>query len=143
MKRSVIEMKKIILTSLMLSVLVSFGNHKNPFENKNFKYAFENVGTIFGDDYRCKFISKQILLKSYHTDNGNIDMIKSFEDSLKTYGRIIQLEADFDKIEDPVEVTTVYYSRYCKIPNQEWLDKINSPALNKYMTNIEMLRNRK
>ena len=118
MKRSVIEMKKIILTSLMLSVLVSFGNHKNPFENKNFKYAFENVGTIFGDDYRCKFISKQILLKSYHTDNGNTDMIKSFEDSLKTYGRIIQLEADFDKIEDPVEVTTDYYSRYCKIPKQ-------------------------
>lgn len=135
-------MKKKILIFLVLSAIINFAN-SNPFENENFKYAFENVGTIFGDDYRCKFISKQILLKSYHTDNKNLDMVKSFEDSLKTYGRIIQLEEDFYKIEDPLEVTTVYYSRYCKIPEQKWLDEINSPSLNKYMKNIEKLKSNK
>jgi len=136
-------MKKIILLLFVLLNISALSALKDPFKDEKFEYVFKNVPEVFGGDFRCKFIIKQVLLRSFHIDNQNKEMIDTFNDSLKTYGRIIQLEGEFEKESDPVVVTDKYYAKNCFIPEQKWTDYINSPALNDYFKMIQDYKNRK
>lgn len=136
-------MKKIILLLFVLLNISALSALKDPFKDEKFEYVFKNVPEVFGGDFRCKFIIKQVLLRSFHIDNQNKEMIDTFNDSLKTYGRIIQLEGEFEKESDPVVVTDKYYAKNCFIPERKWTDYINSPALNDYFKMIQDYKNRK
>jgi len=83
-------MKKVAVYLFLMISIVSFGNIKDPFTDKKFDYTFKNVPEIFPGDFRCRFIIKQVLLRSFHEDNKHTKMIDTFNSSLSTYGRIIQ-----------------------------------------------------
>lgn len=125
-------MKKIVMLLFVLGNILSFSQLKDPFKNEKFDYVFKNAPEIFRGDYRCKFIIKQILLRSFHIDNKNEEMVNSFDESLKTYGRIIQLEGEFQDEKNPIIVTEKYYAKNCNIPEKKWLDYLDSPAFNEY-----------
>ena len=130
-------MKKIAVYLFLLISMVSLGNVKDPFKDEKFDSAYKNIKEIFPGDFRCRFIIKQVLLRSFHEDNKNTEMIDNFDSSLTTYGRIIQEEGLFGNEKNPVNVTTKYYSKYCTIPKQEWLNNFGSPSLNKYFDLIK------
>ena len=130
-------MKKVAIYLFLMMNIISFGNIKDPFKDKKFDDTFKNVQEIFPGDFRCRFIIKQVLLRSFHEDNKNMEMIDTFNSSLSTYGRIIQEEGLFLNEKDPVEVTTQYYAKYCTIPEEKWLDSFESPALSKYFNSIK------
>ncbi len=112
-----------------------FNNEKNCSIFISFnKYGLKE---IFPGDFRCRFIIKQVLLRSFHEDHKNTEMMDAFNSSLTTYGRIIQEEGLFLNEKDPVEVTTQYYAKYCTIPEEKWLDSFESPALSKYFNSIK------
>ena len=75
-------MKKIILLLFIVTNVLTFSALKDPFKDEKFEYVFKNVPEIFGGDFRCKFIIKQVLLRSYHIDNNNKEMIDTFNESL-------------------------------------------------------------
>ena len=133
-------MKKIIFSLFIISSAFTFGALTDPFKNEKFEYVFKNVSEVFGGDYRCKFIIKQVLLRSYHIDNNNKEMIDTFNESLKTYGRIIQVDGEFENENNPIVVTDKYYAKNCFIPEKKWIEYINSPALNTYFKMIENYR---
>lgn len=133
-------MKKIILLLFIVTNIFTFSALKDPFKDEKFEYVFKNVPEIFEGDFRCKFIIKQVLLRSYHIDNNNKEMIDTFNESLKTYGRIIQIEGEFGSETNPIAVTDRYYAKNCFIPEKKWIDYINSPALNEYFKMIEKYR---
>lgn len=134
-------MKKTIFTLFILGNIIGFSNIKNPFEDEKIDYVFKNVSQIFSDDYKCKFIIRQEILRAFHKDNNSEErMVKTFEDSLATYGRIIQNNGEFEKIENPIEVTTRYYAKNCKIPEKKWLDYLNLPSLNKYFELVKIYK---
>ena len=130
-------MKKVAVYLFLMVSIVSFGNIKDPFTDKKFDYTFKNVPEIFPGDFRCRFIIKQVLLRSFHEDNKHTKMIDTFNSSLSTYGRIIQEEGLFVNETNPINVTTKYYSKYCAVPKQEWLNNFGSPSLNKYFDLIK------
>ena len=130
-------MKKVAIYLFLMMNIISFGNIKDPFKDKKFDDTFKNVQEIFPGDFRCRFIIKQVLLRSFHEDNKNMEMIDTFNSSLSTYGRIIQEEGLFLNEKNPVEVTTQYYAKYCTIPEEKWLDSFESPALSKYFNSIK------
>ena len=130
-------MKKIEVYLFLLISMVSLGNLKDPFKDEKFDSAYKNIKEIFPGDFRCRFIIKQVLLRSFHEDHKNTEMMDAFNSSLTTYGRIIQEEGLFGNEKNPVNVTTKYYSKYCTIPKQEWLNNFGSPSLNKYFDLIK------
>ena len=136
-KERMVIMKKVAIYLFLMMNIISFGNIKDPFKDKKFDDTFKNVQEIFPGDFRCRFIIKQVLLRSFHEDNKNMEMIDTFNSSLSTYGRIIQEEGLFLNEKDPVEVTTQYYAKYCTIPEEKWLDSFESPALSKYFNSIK------
>ena len=136
-KERMVIMKKVAIYLFLMMNIISFGNIKDPFKDKKFDDTFKNVQEIFPGDFRCRFIIKQVLLRSFHEDNKNMEMIDTFNSSLSTYGRIIQEEGLFGNEKNPVNVTTKYYSKYCTIPKQEWLNNFGSPSLNKYFDLIK------
>lgn len=136
-------MKKIILLWFVLFSISAFSDLKDPFKDDKFEYVFKNVPEVFGGDFRCKFIIKQVLLRSFHIDNQNKEMIDTFNDSLRTYGRIIQIDGEYEKERDPVVVTDKYYAKNCFIPEKKWLEYINSPALNDYFKMIQDYKNKR
>lgn len=125
-------MKKIAVYLFFFISMISLGNVKDPFKDEKFDSAYKNIKEIFPGDFRCRFIIKQVLLRSFHEDNKNTEMIDNFNSSLVTYGRIIQEEGLFVNETNPINVTTKYYSKYCTIPKQEWLNDFGSASLNKY-----------
>ena len=135
-KERMVIMKKVAIYLFLMMNIISFGNIKDPFKDKKFDDAFKNVQEIFPGDFRCRFIIKQVLLRSFHEDNKNMEMIDTFNSSLSTYGRIIQEEGLFVNETNPINVTTKYYSKYCTIPKQEWLNDFGSASLNKYFNLI-------
>ena len=130
-------MKKIAVYLFFFISMISLGNVKDPFKDEKFDSVYKNIKEIFPGDFRCRFIIKQVLLRSFHEDNKNAEMIDTFNSSLTTYGRIIQEEGLFVNEKDPVEVTTQYYAKYCTIPEEKWLDSFESPALSKYFNSIK------
>ena len=130
-------MKKIAVYLFLFVSMVSLGNVKDPFKDEKFDSAYKNIKEIFPGDFRCRFIIKQVLLRSFHEDNKNTEMIDNFDSSLTTYGRIIQEEGLFVNEENPIEVTTRYYAKYCTVPEEKWLDNFASPSLNKYFDSIK------
>ena len=130
-------MKKGAVYLFLMISIVSFGNIKDPFTDKKFDYTFKNVPEIFPGDFRCRFIIKQVLLRSFHEDNKHTKMIDTFNSSLSTYGRIIQEEGLFVNEKDPIEVTTQYYAKYCTVPEKKWLDYFASPSLTKYFDSLK------
>jgi len=130
-------MKKIAVYLFLFVSMISLGNLKDPFKDEKFDSAYKNIKEIFPGDFRCRFIIKQVLLRSFHEDNKNAEMIDNFNSSLITYGRIIQEEGLFVNEENPIEVTTRYYAKYCTVPEEKWLDNFASPSLNKYFDSIK------
>ena len=113
-------MKKIAVYLFFFISMISLGNVKDPFKDEKFDSAYKNIKEIFPGDFRCRFIIKQVLLRSFHEDNKNTEMIDNFNSSLVTYGRIIQEEGLFVNEKDPIEVTTQYYAKYCTVPEKKW-----------------------
>ena len=130
-------MKKIAVYLFLLISMISLGNLKDPFKDEKFDSAYKNIKEIFPGDFRCRFIIKQVLLRSFHEDHKNTEMMDAFNSSLTTYGRIIQEEGLFLNEKDPVEVTTQYYAKYCTVPEEKWLDSFESLALSKYFNSIK------
>ena len=130
-------MKKIAVYLFFFISMISLGNVKDPFKDEKFDSAYKNIKEIFPGDFRCRFIIKQVLLRSFHEDNKNTEMIDNFNSSLVTYGRIIQEEGLFVNEKDPIEVTTQYYEKYCTVPEKKWLDYFASPSLTKYFDSLK------
>ena len=130
-------MKKIAVYLFFFISMISLGNVKDPFKDEKFDSAYKNIKEIFPGDFRCRFIIKQVLLRSFHEDNKNTEMIDNFNSSLVTYGRIIQEEGLFVNEKDPIEVTTQYYVKYCTVPEKKWLDYFASPSLTKYFDSLK------
>ena len=95
-------MKKIAVYLFLFVSMVSLGNVKDPFKDGKFDSAYKNIKEIFPGDFRCRFIIKQVLLRSFHEDNKNTEMIDNFDSSLTTYGRIIQEEGLFVNEENQI-----------------------------------------
>ena len=130
-------MKKIAVYLFFFISMISLGNVKDPFKDEKFGSVYKNIKEIFPGDFRCRFIIKQVLLRSFHEDNKNAEMIDTFNSSLTTYGRIIQEEGLFVNEKDFIEVTAQYYAKYCTVPEKKWLDYLASPSLNKYFDSIK------
>ena len=130
-------MKKIAVYLFLFVSMVSLGNVKDPFKDEKFDSAYKNIKEIFPGDFRCRFIIKQVLLRSFHEDNKNTEMIDNFDSSLTTYGRIIQEEGLFVNEKDPIKVTMQYYAKCCTIPEKKWLDYFASPSLTKYFDSLK------
>ena len=130
-------MKKIAVYLFFFISMISLGNVKDPFKDEKFDSAYKNIKEIFPGDFRCRFIIKQVLLRSFHEDNKNTEMIDNFNSSLVTYGRIIQEEGLFVNEKDPIEVTTQYYAKSCTVPEKKWLDYFASPSLTKYFDSLK------
>ena len=130
-------MKKIAVYLFFFISMISLGNVKDPFKDEKFDSAYKNIKEIFPGDFRCRFIIKQVLLRSFHEDNKNTEMIDNFNSSLVTYGRIIQEEGLFVNEKDPIEVTTQYYAKYCTVPEKKWLVYFASPSLTKYFDSLK------
>ena len=128
-------MKKIAVYLFFFVSMISLGNLKDPFKDEKFDSTYKNIKEIFPGDFRCRL--KQVLLRSFHEDNKNAEMIDNFNSSLITYGRIIQEEGLFVNEKDFIEVTTQYYAKYCTVPEKKWLDNFASPSLNKYFDSIK------
>ena len=113
-------MKKIAVYLFFFISMISLGNVKDPFKDEKFDSAYKNIKEIFPGDFRCRFIIKQVLLRSFHEDNKNTEMIDNFNSSLV-----------------PIKVTTQYYAKYCTIPEKKWLDYFASPSLTKYFDSLK------
>ena len=130
-------MKKIAVYLFFFIGMISLGNVKDPFKDEKFDSTYKNIKEIFPGDFRCRFIIKQVLLRSFHEDNKNTEMTDNFNSSLVTYGRIIQEEGLFVNEKDPIEVTTQYYAKNWTVPEKKWLDYFASPALNRYFDSVK------
>ena len=83
-------MKKVAIYLFLMMNIISFGNIKDPFKDKKFDDTFKNVQEIFPGDFRCRFIIKQVLLRSFHEDNKIMELIDTLNNTLTTKVLIIK-----------------------------------------------------